>query len=503
MDFDAWLVESGFDPKLITDKQRPALLASWKAAAAGDKLPPTGSLEELKEQSKREATRRDFITATVRREMDAAEHPHLLAEDRDLIAAIGERAIDERWATDRFELELSRATRPRYSSSRRAAAPEIPDVVIECALARTAGLNAAATYPAATLEAAAQHYPHGMHLSDLILSYARRSGYTGTSVKADPAGAIRAARSAPLEIRAGGGGWGPSTRGASLGAMLAGVGNRFFRAGFEAIDDTWRTIAARRSASDFKAITTYSLTGDLTFKKLPPGGEIQHGQLDATTYSNQLDTYARMLGLDRRDIINDELNAFGSVAKRLGRGGAVALNRLFWGIFLNNAAFYTAGRKNLITAAPSPYLTPATLDAAYSLFLAQTDPDGQLLGSKPKFLVVPPALAATAKTLMTSPVVTGGTTPTMAKNIWEGTLEVVVPPYLQDPTLTGNSTSTWYLAADPGDLALIEVAFLNGQETPTVEEVDADPGMLGQAFRGIFDIGVALQEYRAGNKTTA
>jgi hypothetical protein len=45
---------------------------------------------------------------------------------------------------------------------------------------------------------------------------------------------------------------------------------------------------------------------------------------------------------------------------------------------------------------------------------------------------------------------------------------------------------------------VIEVAFLNGQEAPTVESADADFGMLGVAFRGFHDFGASLQEYRAG-----
>jgi hypothetical protein len=54
------------------------------------------------------------------------------------------------------------------------------------------------------------------------------------------------------------------------------------------------------------------------------------------------------------------------------------------------------------------------------------------------------------------------------------------------------------LLADPNDIPVIEVAFLNGQEAPTVESADADFGMLGVAFRGFHDFGASLQEYRAG-----
>jgi hypothetical protein len=225
--------------------------------------------------------------------------------------------------------------------------------------------------------------------------------------------------------------------------------------------------------------------------------------VDATSYTNQVDTYARMLGLDRRDLINDDLSAFAGIARRLGRGGAIALNKLFWGIFLNNSSFFTAGRNNLITGGGTT-LQLSQLDALNQKFLLQTDPDGNILGVTPRILLVPPALAVTAQTLMSSTMVASGATtapgiPT--NNPWAGKFTVVTSAYMQDSTLTGNSATAWYLLASPDDLPVIEVAFLNGQQTPTVEESDSDFGMLGRAFRGYFDLGVSLQEYRAGAKS--
>ena len=41
---------------------------------------------------------------------------------------------------------------------------------------------------------------------------------------------------------------------------------------------------------------------------------------------------------------------------------------------------------------------------------------------------------------------------------------------------------------------MIEVAFLNGQESPTIETADADFNMLGIQMRGYHDFGVNLQE---------
>ena len=72
--------------------------------------------------------------------------------------------------------------------------------------------------------------------------------------------------------------------------------------------------------------------------------------------------------------------------------------------------------------------------------------------------------------------------------------------YLSNAQYTGNSGKAWYLLADPNDMPVIEVAFLNGQQMPTVESADADFNTLGIQMRGYHDFGVAKQEPRGGVK---
>ena len=66
---------------------------------------------------------------------------------------------------------------------------------------------------------------------------------------------------------------------------------------------------------------------------------------------------------------------------------------------------------------------------------------------------------------------------------------------------TGYSDKAWYLLADASDLPVIEVAFLNGQESPTIETAEADFNVLGIQMRGFHDFGVSLQEPRGGVKS--
>jgi len=75
-----------------------------------------------------------------------------------------------------------------------------------------------------------------------------------------------------------------------------------------------------------------------------------------------------------------------------------------------------------------------------------------------------------------------------------------VSRYLANAQYPGNSDKSWYLLADPSDLPVIEVAFLNGQESPTIETAEADFNVLGVQMRGYHDFGVALQDPKGGVK---
>ena len=82
-------------------------------------------------------------------------------------------------------------------------------------------------------------------------------------------------------------------------------------------------------------------------------------------------------------------------------------------------------------------------------------------------------------------------------NPFSGKFGVAVAPWLSNLNLTGYSTTGWYMFGAPGDVAAIEVAFLNGQETPTIESGDTDFETLGMKWRAFHDFGVAQRDYRA------
>jgi hypothetical protein len=346
------------------------------------------------------------------------------------------------------------------------------------------------------LEASEKHYRRGLSLVGLLADSARRHGWRGQA-DVESKDFLRAAfgqqggDGGPLDMRAAV--TGPSTY--SLPNVLGNIANKYLRLGFDNYDSAWSAVSARRSVNDFKTITTATLTGGMMFKKLAPSGEIKHGDLGEVAYTNKADTYAIMLGIERPDLINDDTGALTSAARRIGRGAALKINDVFWTVFLNNSAFFTAGNNNVITGGTS------ALKLADQKFRVQTDPNGFPLGAMPRILLVPPTLWYTSRELMNSSLLVG--TPASnalapATNIFQGSYQIVTSPYMENTSYTGNSTTAYYLLADPNDVPVIEGVFLNGKDTPTVETADADFNHLGIAMRGYIDFGFGLQEFRGG-----
>jgi phage major head subunit gpT-like protein len=497
MDFEQWLEARGFTVADLSDTQKASLEAMYK----GEKIPATkssGDLDTVLGQSRdREKRRKDIVNITAKALQDS---PGQL----DLIEAMSRQAVDGDWDTQRYELELLRATRPQATLRSRSSSDDgLTGDVIEAALCLTGGMEKPETeFADQTLEAASKRYRHGLGLGELLMLFARRNGYDGLSSR-NVGPMLRAAFAEPDSrfIQASG----ISTL--SLPGILSNVANKFLKMGFDSVEDTWRSISSIRSVRDFKQISSYALTGDFEYIELAPGGQIKHATVGEDTYTNQAKTYARMFGIDRRDIINDDLDALTAVPKRLGRGGALKFNLVFWTAFMNNASFFASGEANYLTGVTvgtnDSRLNIEGLTRAETAFLNQTDSDGKPLAVTPRILLVPNALNVAASQLMGDTQVFNNVVNAVATtgNPHAGKFTVVRSSYLSSSAISGNSALAWYLIGDPNDVPVIESAFLNGVQTPTVEQADADFNQLGIQMRGYHDFGVALQEPKGGVKS--
>jgi len=405
------------------------------------------------------------------------------------------QAIRDGWDATRTELEVLRASRPKAPSIH---APDtsITAEVLEAACFQSAKLEAIEKVCSAqALEAAAKRFQGGLGLQELLFEAAIANGYTGRTFR-DSRRVLEAA------FGRGAAGIEAGMTVIDVGGILSNVANKFLLEGFFSVERVWRSICAVRNVSDFKTVTSYRLVGKDQYEQVSPGGELKHGTLGEETYSNKADTYGLMLSIDRRDIINDDLGAVTTVPRKLGRGSGLKINDVFWAAFMNNAAFFAVGNKNFISGADTA-LGIDGLTKGEVAFMDLVDSDGKPTGVMPSILLVPTALSAMGTQLYKSVEMRDTTANTKfpVANPHQGKFRIEVSRYLSNALYAGNSAKAWYLLADPSDLPVIEVAFLNGQEAPTIETSDADFSQLGVRMRGYHDFGVALQDPRGGVKS--
>ncbi len=412
-----------------------------------------------------------------------------LAGNHPTIAA---KAIAEGWDLVRTELEVLRANRPAAPSIH-VRDTSLTGEVLEAACLQAGRLTAPEhVYEERVLEAADRRFRGKLSLQRLIMEAAWANGATVRHFDDDPRAALRAA-------------WGgvqaAGLSSIDLPGILSNVANKFLLAGFNSSEATWRTITRIAPVTDFKQVTRYRLLGNMTYERVAPGGELKHGKLGEEKFTNQADTFGKLVSIDRRDIINDDLGVITAVPQELGRGAGQSLNDLFWTAFLDHAAFFSAANKNLLTGVDTA-LTIDGLTKAEVAFNQQVDGSGRPLGIAPALLLVPTALNAIGSALIKAVEIRENTANAKYPvfNPHQGKYRLEMSRYLDNPKIAGGSAKAWYLLAEPSDLAAIEVVFLNGQEAPVIETADADFSTLGIQLRGYHDFGVAKQDPRAAVK---
>jgi hypothetical protein len=486
----AWIEAMGFDVDTLTEDQIAGLTATYNGLhpeKPKEKLSLADGIEARVAENERVEAITEYALA------QCEKQPFYIKA----IQAVAEEAIEKKWPIDKFRLAVLEGTSPAAHGvfPPRGGRDRLTNRILEAAICQAGRLeNHEKMFTDQELQAAHDRFPNGIGLNQLLLIGAEANGYRSNYSSQVTIEAQRAAFGmiSPQQIHAN------AFSTVSIPNVLAATANKFLKEGWMAVDMTPMSIAAIRAVRNFQQVTTVSLTGHLQYEELGASGEIKHGTVGDMTYTNQADTYAKMLAITRKDIINDDLGALTSVPRRLGRGGALKLNDIFWTVFLNNSAFFASGNNNVNEGVAD--MTIGGLEATETIFMNQTDPDGKPLGVMPKILLVPTAIKAAALALMESQRLIDGTNTAVRgdANIYRGRFRVESSPYMSNSNYTGYSAAAWYMLADPNEMPVVEIAALNGRVEPMVETADADFNVLGVQMRGYSDVGVALQEYRGG-----
>jgi hypothetical protein len=489
----AWAESMGIDVENATTEQQEKIEANFTTSQLVTPPKKRVKLDEGIDAKQAETDRIDAITDIALNACD--KRPYEIKAIKEL----AQQGIDGKWGVDKFRLELLEATTMApgvgvFSSKRDG---QLTNDVLEAALCQAGNLpDIEKQFDEKVLDAAHKRFRGRIGLKQLFLLCAQANGFNDGNMDVTLEVQRAAFRmTAPRQhIHAAG----FST--IDISDIVSNVANKFVFRGWNAVDQTPLRIAKIQNVRDFKTATTVSLTDSVRYEQVAGDGEIKHGTLGELSYTNKADTYAKMLAITRQDIINDDTGALTDVPMKLGNGAMKLLNHIFWTEFLSgvSTSFFASGNSNINTGVAD--MTLAGLAATETIFLNQTNPDGTPLGMEAAIVLVPSALKATASALLDpqSVIVSGASAGMSNINVFRGRFRLESSPYISNSTYTGNTSTAWWLLADPNVLPVIAIAALNGNVMPTVETADAEFNVLGVQMRGYSDVGVNFQEYRGG-----
>lgn len=274
-------------------------------------------------------------------------------------------------------------------------------------------------------------------------------------------------------------------------ALLTSTARTALLKGYEEAPESFPLFTRAGTLTDFRPAANAGLGFFSALDEIPEGGEYKYGTFGAANNSIVLATYGKLFAITRQAIINDDLNAFTLVPRKMGRAAKRTIGDLVFAILTGNptladtVALFHATHKNLLTGS---VIDTANVDKM-RVAMATQKFDGQPINVPLKYLLVPKALEGSANTVRVSQYAVTDTANTTVPNTVANTFEVIA-----DARLDG-SPKVWFGSADPNLYDTIEVAYLDGVQEPFLDQKDGW-NVDGTEFKVRIDAGVAPLDFR-------
>ncbi len=283
---------------------------------------------------------------------------------------------------------------------------------------------------------------------------------------------------------------------ADFSVLLGNVVRQTIQAAYATVPDTWRNFCAVGSVTDFRPHYRVRLSTFGTLRKVNEAGEFENQTIpDGSRESISAETKGMIVALTRQAIINDDLSAFSTLAVQLGRVAArtieedvyavLALNGGLGPVMADGKTLFHADHGNIGAGGA---LSVTSVDADDAQMAAQKDRGGkEYLDLSPSVLLVPRGLKGEAIVLNGAeydPNTAGRSgVPNRVRGLFD---EIVASPRL--------SGTRRYIFADPNIAPALEVAFLNGEQEPFIDQQDGFR-VDGVEWKVRHDYGVGAVDY--------
>lgn len=265
--------------------------------------------------------------------------------------------------------------------------------------------------------------------------------------------------------------------------------DRQILANYQSMPVVWDQVARRGRVRDFRTVKRFTLDGgEAILDEVKQQSEYPAASLTDGKYEYAVTKKGRRIPLSWETLINDDLDAFADIPRRLGNAARRSEERFWTTLFASstgpNSTFFSSGNKNLILAAlyagltNNPTLSVGALQQAFQVLGSQVDADGAPIYVEGAVLVVPPALEVAARNILNATEIltaagssgaasdAGRTDQLRVANWMANRTRLVVDPWLPIIDTTSGNTA-WYLFADPNvGRPSMELGFLIGHESP-------------------------------------
>jgi HK97 family phage prohead protease len=245
-----------------------------------------------------------------------------------------------------------------------------------------------------------------------------------------------------------------------------------FAAGGRSIN--YQQIVSRQSVPDFRNFNIGQL-GASNLAQTAEDAAFPELQYSEGVYQSKLKMWGGTISLTLQALMNDDT---GSFTKQLGQAGVIAqktinkraFQKLLMGTSSSEATSTwtnntTSGGSLVYATADACVAARAKLALVRTALMKKTGLDGNPLGTIATKLIVGPTREVEAAGLL-------GIAPGQ-QNSQNLSMDLVVSPWLEASTLTGNSTTSYYIMADPNEVTGLVLSTINGMEAPQVAEYDS------------------------------
>ncbi|WP_431355341.1 ClpP-like prohead protease/major capsid protein fusion protein [Providencia rettgeri] len=276
-----------------------------------------------------------------------------------------------------------------------------------------------------------------------------------------------------------------------FGNILLDVANKSILQGWNEAEETFDLWTKKGQLSDFKTATRVGMGGFNSLRTVREGAEYKYVTTSDKKETIALATYGELFSISRQAIINDDMSMLTDIPMKLGRAAKATIGDLVYVILTknekmrsDNKPLFSADHGNTIKGG----MDVDTIGNGRTAMRKQKEGE-RTLNIRPAFMLVPTALEIAAIQVVGSGSVKGADVNANIINPIRNIAEIIT-----EPRLDINSDTTWYMTSAKGT-DTIEVAYLNGVDTPYIDQQEGFTSD-GVTTKVRIDAGVAPVDYR-------